>query len=143
MVGICWVTMMAKMVMMMMMIMVRHMTAVVNRDLAPNALTWNQAKLGKEGFCKRSFFSLVYPPQNHGRSSQVYGRSGKLPMSDKWKDNKGLKHRFTAAGMTWALRESEGYFKDSATHCTVLLIEAITANSMLPFTLVSLILKKL
>ena len=64
-------------------------------------------------------------------------------MSDKWKDNKGLKHRFTAAGMTWALRESEGYFKDSATHCTVLLIEAITANSMLPFTLVSLILKKL
>ena len=57
-----------------------------------------------------------------------------------------LKHRFPAARMTWALRDSEGYLTDSASHCTVLLIEAIfssTANSRLPFTLVSLILKKL
>ena len=46
---------------MMMMIMVRHMTSVVNRDLAPNALTWNQAKLGKEGFCK-IFFIFGLPP---------------------------------------------------------------------------------
>ena len=30
-----------------------------------------------------------------------------------------LKHRFTAARMTWALRDSEGYLKDSATHCTI------------------------
>ena len=48
---------------MMIMIMERHITAVVNQDLAPNALTWNQAKLGEEGFCKRFFISLVYSPQ--------------------------------------------------------------------------------
>ena len=40
-------------------------------------------------------------------------------MFDKWKDSKGLKHRFPAARMTWALRDSEGYLKDSVTHCNI------------------------
>ena len=54
--------MMMMIMVMMMMIMVRHMTAVVNRDLAPDALTWNQAKLGEEGFCKRFFSYLWFTP---------------------------------------------------------------------------------
>ena len=40
-------------------------------------------------------------------------------MFDKWKDSTGLKHRLTMARMTWALRDSEGYLKDSATHCII------------------------
>ena len=30
-----------------------------------------------------------------------------------------LKHRFTAARMTWVLRAPEGFLKDSATHCII------------------------
>ena len=44
----------------------------------------------RKDFVKDFFISLVYPRQNHDRSSQVYGLSGKLPMFDKWKDSKGL-----------------------------------------------------
>ena len=40
-------------------------------------------------------------------------------MFDKWKDSKGLKHRFPAARMTGALRAPVGYLKDSATHCII------------------------
>ena len=64
---------------MMMMIMVRHMTSVVNRDLAPNALTWNQAKLGKEGFCKRSFLSLVYPHKTMAAQARYTVDQGNCP----------------------------------------------------------------
>ena len=64
---------------MMMMIMVRHMTAVVNRDLAPNALTWNQAKLSKEGFCKRSFLSLVYPHKTIAAQARYMVDQGNCP----------------------------------------------------------------
>ena len=107
---------------MMMMIMERHITAVVNQDLVPNALNWNQAKLGEEGFCKRFFHIFGLPPPNPwllkpGTWSvkkiahvwQVEGQQRTL-----W-----LKHRFTAARMTWALRAPEGFLKDSATHCII------------------------
>ena len=43
----------------------------------------------RKDFVKDFLISLVYPRQNHDRSSQVYGLSGKLPMFDKWKDSKG------------------------------------------------------
>ena len=101
----------------------------------------------RKDFVKYFFISLVYPRQNHNRSSQVYGLSGKLSMFDKWKDSKGLCGSNTDSprpgwlGLCALLRDSW-----KIRPLTVLLRGAIfttTANRRLPFTLVSLILKKL
>ena len=55
------------------------MTAVVNRDLAPNALTWNQAKLGKEGFCKRSFYLWFTPDKTMTAQARYMVDQGNCP----------------------------------------------------------------
>ena len=114
----------------------------------PDALTWIQAKLGKEGFCKRSFLSLVYPHKTMAAQARYMVDQGNCPCLTSGRSAKDsvAQTQIPAARMTWALRDSEGYLTDSASHCTVLLIEAIfssTANSRLPFTLMSLTLKKL